>query len=384
MLAERASDFINLSRWLAAFVVVTSHLRQIIMCDYPVIRQPGTMLKLFYFVTQLGHEAVMIFFVLSGYLVGGIAILRYRTRGFDLADYVGHRTARIYAAFFPALLVFGLLDMVGTGEFGGNGLYTHPLGISSLGHAPVLGESPADFLGNLVMLQTVVVPPFGSNGPLWSLANEWWYYVFFGAAMTAVAARNFTIKAAAGVLILGLLVVLPLSMTALGLIWLTGAAVAVYAAKGSWKPRLRLSLPIGIVVLIGARISHLGNINFDVSNWRFLIDLATGLAYCLVLLSFHRPGKRLWLSAVHKQLAGFSYSLYLIHFPLMIFTVSLLNEILGLAFLGQPSGGRLIYYGAMLAFLCSSAWLFAQFTELHTSKLREILTRVSRPPVQRP
>jgi hypothetical protein len=33
------------------------------------------------------------------------------------------------------------------------------------------------FLGNFAFLQTICVPIFGTNGPMWSLANEFWYYI---------------------------------------------------------------------------------------------------------------------------------------------------------------------------------------------------------------
>ena len=36
-----------------------------------------------------------------------------------------------------------------------------------------------NFFGNLFYLQTIVCHSYGSNGPLWSIANEFWYYVLF-------------------------------------------------------------------------------------------------------------------------------------------------------------------------------------------------------------
>jgi peptidoglycan/LPS O-acetylase OafA/YrhL len=38
------------------------------------------------------------------------------------------------------------------------------------------------FVGNLAFLQTIAVPIFGTNGPMWSLANEFWYYLIFPLA----------------------------------------------------------------------------------------------------------------------------------------------------------------------------------------------------------
>ena len=37
------------------------------------------------------------------------------------------------------------------------------------------------FLGNAAFLQRILVPELGTNGPLWSLANEFWYYLLFPA-----------------------------------------------------------------------------------------------------------------------------------------------------------------------------------------------------------
>src|ERR1035441_502485 len=41
------------------------------------------------------------------------------------------------------------------------------------------------FFGNLFFLQSVVSPVFGSNGPLWSLSYEFWYYILFPVLMIA-------------------------------------------------------------------------------------------------------------------------------------------------------------------------------------------------------
>ena len=67
-------DFI---RWSAAMLVVVAHARHLLFVDYYLlVYKDPTFLhsisnKLFYFITGLGHEAVVLFFVLSGYLVGG-------------------------------------------------------------------------------------------------------------------------------------------------------------------------------------------------------------------------------------------------------------------------------------------------------------------------
>jgi hypothetical protein len=58
-------------RGLAALLVVVEHLRAFLFVPFPQVVSPGVITKAFYLVTGLGHQAVMIFFVLSGFLVGG-------------------------------------------------------------------------------------------------------------------------------------------------------------------------------------------------------------------------------------------------------------------------------------------------------------------------
>ena len=40
-------------------------------------------------------------------------------------------------------------------------------------------------LGNGAFMQDILVSTFGTNSPLWSLSNEFWYYVLFGLLATA-------------------------------------------------------------------------------------------------------------------------------------------------------------------------------------------------------
>lgn len=65
------SNMLNFLRWFAAFLVVIGHLRSFMFIEYNQIISPSIFDKIFYFITGLGHEAVIVFFVLSGYLVGG-------------------------------------------------------------------------------------------------------------------------------------------------------------------------------------------------------------------------------------------------------------------------------------------------------------------------
>ena len=60
---------LELARGIAAIVVVLSHLSAFILVDFPLVQNPSVLTKAVYFICGLGHEAVMVFFVLSGFLI---------------------------------------------------------------------------------------------------------------------------------------------------------------------------------------------------------------------------------------------------------------------------------------------------------------------------
>lgn len=67
-------------------------------------------LKLFYAITGMGHSAVLIFFALSGYLVGGTMLSRMLAGQFSALDYWSRRMVRLWIVVLPALALTGSLD----------------------------------------------------------------------------------------------------------------------------------------------------------------------------------------------------------------------------------------------------------------------------------
>src|SRR5580698_9170265 len=77
---ESPSVHLDALRGFAAFSVLLNHLRDALFVDYEAIARHNPLTSAAYLVSGLGRQWVMVFFVLSGYLVGG-SVLRSIGRG---------------------------------------------------------------------------------------------------------------------------------------------------------------------------------------------------------------------------------------------------------------------------------------------------------------
>ena len=407
------SDFLNWSRWVAAWLVVAEHARSLVFVDYGELQSPGLWAKGFYFLTGFGHEAVMVFFVISGYLVGGKVWSLYREGRFGWRRYLADRASRLYAVLLVALLLGAALDWSGYLFFNKYGLYNHGYegSIAVLGTAPIERMGWRDFLVNAFFLQTIAGSTFGSNGPLWSLAYEWWYYILFPGILLVVFRKSLiglTVGAALTVL---LLFVLPFDIIWLFGIWLLGVAAAILppmverrsADSGGWRTegigenrkvesgnRQRLEgeklneemakakfgrmffgvsavlLFLGILVL--ARVEVL-KVPYA---WQYLL----GFAYALVILSLANGASRLPLARSSAYLADFSYSVYLIHFPVLLFVLSVGFESFGFGIRGPFSLAGLVWYIGVIGIAIFVSWIVSLFTEARTASLRAVFYKL--------
>ena len=91
------SIYLDLVRFLAALMVFVVH------ANYE--RFTGGLPLLWHF-KDLGNDAVMVFFVLSGFVIAYVAAHKERT----IEEYAASRFARLYSVVVPALILTMLLD----------------------------------------------------------------------------------------------------------------------------------------------------------------------------------------------------------------------------------------------------------------------------------
>jgi peptidoglycan/LPS O-acetylase OafA/YrhL len=372
VLSAPASAHLDCIRSVAASAVMWGHLRAFFFVDFQELPHRTLFLKVLYFLTGFGHEAVMIFFVLSGFLISSSIVRNQASGKWSWGEYALSRSTRLYVVLIPGLLFGTLWDIWGKSLFASTGLYSLPL--ASFGGLIVQNElTVRNFFGNLFFLQTIVCHTYGSNGPLWSIANEFWYYVLF--PMGLLACQKFIRKAfAAAVLLsvsaLGITLILgPVKIVGF-LIWMAGFVVVILwerwrlATSGSRAAYLFLSALIWMTCLSAARLERLSPL---------ISDVAVGLAFSAFLfgvlqLDFRIRPAGLYLRSAHL-FAGFSYSLYVLHFPLLLF----LRAWIVPGQRWQPDGRHIFYgFGIGVAIL-TFAWLVARVTENKTADVRRSL-----------
>jgi len=315
--------WLDMIRGCSALAVCLGHLRNAILADYSTLEHPGIAMKALYIFTGFGHQAVMVFFVLSGYFVGG-AVLRSGA-GFSWRNYLASRLAQLWVVLIPCLLITWIIGLA-VGHYAPGVLSGANYDVWHSG--PQAGEYSADigtFLANVFFLQTIASPVFGLNGPLWSLANEFWYYILFPLLAVALGlagtGKTFS-RATAFVIAMMIAWWLPGEILYGFMIWIMGVAVFHLQRKmQSLSPAAaRLTLITGLILFA---------LSLGYSRSAALVkviqiepDLLAGLAFSFLCLALtYRPFPEIrWprIAQAVRHLSEASYSLYLSHFPLVL------------------------------------------------------------------
>lgn len=308
-------DFI---RGISAIAVCAGHLRAAMFVDYSKLATTSAIEKLFYFVTGLGHQSVMVFFVLSGFFVGGSVINR-RFR-FEFFDYFIARLSRLWVVLIPALIFTAFIDLY---------ISNNSPSLLAGEHHSILGSGPSGnysasldtFLANLFFLQGIYSPVFGSNGPLWSLANEFWYYMLFPfLAMIIGYVRIAKVYRVVSVFVIALMAFFIIqSMWEGFIIWFMGSVVFCVYQKKTFSSNYIFACITGALFGLSLIDSKVGVIH---SNIPLSSDLFVAIFFSLFVISLKGVNgpKKIFkgIGRISKWLSEISYSLYLFHSPIVM------------------------------------------------------------------
>lgn len=343
------SIYLDLVRFAAAFLVLIYHsnIRAVIAEPLPF--------------TGHGHAAVIVFFILSGYVISYISADREN----NPVSYWSSRLSRFYSLVIPVVLLTPLLDLAGealapqfyvnktTHDLAWLRIFTSLTYLNEIWHISIMSFS---------------------NVPFWSLCYEMWYYVMFAVAtFTQGRARIFLLAAIA--LFVGPKILL------LAPIWVLGVVLHRWKALDDlpqWSCWLLFVSSILLYLLfqhyemteygshlfrdlVGAELHR----QFAFSR-HFINDYPLALIIAANFIGFRGIADKFgWILLPAERpirwLAGLTFSLYIMHQPLLQFYAAVFN--------GDPSTP--MYYFLVMASTLASVAIIGTFTE----KKRYILKR---------
>ena len=372
-LNRRFSGALDLARWIAAFSVVITHAANIMVARiaYSPATARSPMLYLWVLLGGFGHQSVTIFFILSGYLVGGRLLERVqRTGSIEWKRYFIDRVVRIELVLIPALILTFVCDRLASRYLPG-------------AMQPFLREhaSWGIFFGNIANLQNFYVVFFGSDGPIGTLANEFWYYFTFPlllAPLLSARPRMERVLLFVSGLALCFIFWWPQHSHLLGfLLWLMGVLVA--ASNRAWLPSVRWSTALVLLTLL--LIRAVMRREYSENMWYlFFADLVLSVAFANLMLAlrFAPDPKHSWCySPLHTRLAGFSFSLYACHMPLLFLAAGFCKVHFGFGTADViEHASQWFLIAAAIAFILIATYLFSLLTEHNTAAVRHAVYRL--------
>jgi peptidoglycan/LPS O-acetylase OafA/YrhL len=346
-------------------------MRDALFVDYGAIARHNPLTAAAFLVASLGNQAVIVFFVLSGYLVGGSVLRSVRKGNWSWRAYLLARMSRLYVVLLPALLLGGALDWLGMRAAGTEAVYSGNSGMHAL-TINVHGTLTWPILiANGLFLQTIKlpglghhpVPTFGSNGALWSLSYEFWYYLAFPVLVLLLGrSRSWRMRAISCLSLLAWGWFVGSSIALLGLTWLMGALITflpAFPARRPWTRRLAIVLALAVFSAGLVLSKLLGSLSADL-----VLGLAVTAMIWVTLKCATAPLPAFYVHAARRA-AHSSYTLYLVHLPLLIFLKATLH-------LPRAYPGWHVYLVAagVLAAILLYAQLIYELFEKNTDRVR--------------
>lgn len=312
------------------FSVVFAHMQQIFVLPYWFPHYPSPERALgWYFYQYIASYSLMFFFSCSGILIFHSMCRNIGRNGkFSVKQFIISRLWRLYPPLILVLILmivlYSVLDLLNM-----NTSQTYATGNEIYLARDALYIDWKNIFGSLFFINTLAAG-FDSptiNGPLWSLAHEFWFYIA-GMALVVLS------RARLDLLILSTCVILAFTYNKQEF-WSLGFCVWVIAFLMTYLKMLLPSKNYHLISVLGALIFFLiwiyfvSNYNdswFDNRNYYFI-----GMSVSCIFPTLINRNRRnsvipnfiaCWLLKVDR----FCYSLYLSHFPIFLTVFALTNS----------------------------------------------------------
>lgn len=355
------SLYLDALRLLAAFMVLLVHWQNPLMTgsDHKWMMDH-----------DIGGDGVVLFFVLSGLL---IAYTAEKRRDEGAVFFAVDRLSRLWSVGLPALFCCALLDSVGHAA--------HPDFYAEAGfegEVPLLHLLSSVIFANEIWFSSIEI---GTNGPYWSLGYEAWYYMIFAGFFYAPKRWRWWIAG-------GLAIVVGPKVWLLAPSWLFGVLCWRAIASGKLTTLSRATAwiltcaPVILYFFLHKTLFHRRLIEFtiellgpdviellsfsDTFMWAFVLGILVSLHILGVSALLQRSPERAapyFFEAGLRWLAGGTFALYLVHYPVLFFASAML-----------PGDVEMpLRQAGLLLITCVIAYSFAELTERRGGKFRSWL-----------
>jgi peptidoglycan/LPS O-acetylase OafA/YrhL len=324
-------SFLDGIRGLAAFYVLVHHARVLLTQPYyeGFLKHPENYNKLDKLLTYLfasfkfGHEAVLVFFVLSGFVIH-LKQANNNSKHFSIVSFYQKRIVRIYPVLLTSITVTFLAATVlyfVTGD-------------------EIQGLNFYNFFQNILLLPGLNI--FGNNYPMWSLQHEWFFYLVY--PLLLVLNKRSQFYSFAIVVALNILYACGIKISIIGeasmtlLYWWIGAVLAELYVRNKLNDNILFA---GLATLL----LKIFIANPNLSNICFSISIAMIIGYLLKNKTsfFVKSLKRL------KFLGDWSFSIYLLHYPIQV----LIKETYIFKYGSLPYSFHLVVLGIFISIIIS-------------------------------
>ena len=353
-LNENSSLFLDLLRAFTAQLVVIGHGISYFSV-FTFFQPPAS--------PYIQNIAVLIFFILSGFLISySVSNNIQKDPAYSFRSFFIDRFSRIYSAYLPAIIVIAAIDLISICLSDHSYTYYNAYNFKTvLGNLFMLQDFPIFSISKKLNINFIEpITSFGSARPFWTLAIEWWIYLWVGYFVFKIIKKEKI--SLLNILLLSFLSIVPVFNLISGrgngltVYWLFGAIV--YYLSGRFQNyAIQKCIRWGLVVflLFTATIRVLLTMKEYEPILAFLLAIALLIS---ISLAYDTEGLKKY-SKIIRFTANYSFTLYLIHYSIL--------DLLSSNYKGTANPYLLFCIGFLISNIIAA--VLGYYTEIKLTKL---------------